>query len=263
VPRTANYNPAAMGETPETTRVPLELNAYIVADPTGWTIETASPKRQWMDATPGKFAYHCLPLVLANQAGWTIPCPVDFSATWNGKPDHDAVTFRFQSDAPRWASQIRSHFGSGILTFSLPWLFRTGTGYGLLVRGPTNYQKDNCVALDGLVETDWAPYTFTMNWRIMRRQTEVWFRKGEPICMLMPYPLNDLDEFKTSISPIEQNQALAHEFANFKHTRDTELAHQKAHGVHNAVRHYIRGRRPDGSEVTDHRTNYKLGKFQG
>ena len=44
----------------------------------------------------------------------------------------------------RDASQLlpASHFGSGILTWHLPLLFRTPPGYDLLVRGPANHPKD-------------------------------------------------------------------------------------------------------------------------
>jgi hypothetical protein len=35
-----------------------------------------------------------------------------------------------------------SHFGSGILTWNVPYLFRTPPGYNLLVRGPANWPKD-------------------------------------------------------------------------------------------------------------------------
>ena len=29
-------------------------------------------KRSWMDNTPGKFAYHCVPLNVANTHGWSV-----------------------------------------------------------------------------------------------------------------------------------------------------------------------------------------------
>ncbi len=239
----------------------LSITAHVVSDPTGWSIQPAPTKREWMDGTPGGFAYHCLPLSVANQAGWAIPCPVNFSAVWNGKPEPGSIAVRFAEDTPRWAPQINSQFGCGILTFAIPWLFRTSQGYGLLVRGATNYQKDNCVALDGLVETDWAPYTFTMNWRIMRRQTEVWFKKGDPICMLMPYPIAALDQFQTAIKPISADPALAADFAQFRNERTAQMEELRRTGSRSTQRHYTRGRMPDGTEVTAHRTKFTLGKF--
>jgi hypothetical protein len=44
------------------------------------------------------------------------------------------------------------HFGHGILTLHLPFLFRTPPGWNLLVRGPANRPKDGAAPLEGLVE---------------------------------------------------------------------------------------------------------------
>src|SRR5262245_37443511 len=100
-----------------------KLTAYTVSSTEGWTIVPAAGKRDWMDATSNKFAYRCLPLVMANQAGWVVTCPRNFSATWNGKNDMNAITLRFPEGEGANTGQIRTHFGSGILTFSMPWLF--------------------------------------------------------------------------------------------------------------------------------------------
>ena len=34
-----------------------------------------------MDATEGRFAYRCLPLVMANQFGWIVRCPLTFEVS--------------------------------------------------------------------------------------------------------------------------------------------------------------------------------------
>jgi Family of unknown function (DUF6065) len=79
-----------------------------------------------------------------------------------------------------------SHFGHGILTFHIPCLFRTEPGIDLLVQGPVNRPKDAIAPLSGIVETDWAPYTFTMNWQFTRPGIAVRFEKGEPFCHVWP-----------------------------------------------------------------------------
>src|SRR6202000_3160808 len=79
-----------------------------------------------------------------------------------------------------------SIFGSGIVTFTLPFLFRTPPGYNLVAQGPTNRPKDGISALSGIIETDWAESTFTMNWMITRPHHPITFAKGEPICMVFP-----------------------------------------------------------------------------
>ena len=64
-----------------------------------------------------------------------------------------------------------SAFGEGVLTFHINGLFRTPPGWNLWVGGSPNSPKDGIYPLTGVIETDWSPYTFTMNWRFTRRTT--------------------------------------------------------------------------------------------
>jgi hypothetical protein len=45
--------------------------------------------------------------------------------------------------------------------------------------------KDGIQPLVGLIETDWLPFPFTMNW-IFTRPGTVKFEKGEPFCFITP-----------------------------------------------------------------------------
>lgn len=238
-----------------------ELLAYKVSSTDGWTLEPAPGKRDWMDATGDKFAYRCLPLVMANQAGWVVGCPLNFSAVWNGKADKDAVTVRFPEGEGTNTGQIRSHFGSGILTISLPWLFRTSPGYGLWVRGPSNTVKDNMTALDGIVETDWAPYTFTMNWKIMRRNTEVFFKKGEPVAMLVPFALALPEAVEPSFRELDSDPVLKEDFFRFTARRSGNLEVLKAGREGEWAMDYMRGHLPDGTTISEHRKAFRLRRF--
>lgn len=225
----------------------LWIKAYPIASTDGWTIEPASSKREWMDATYKKVAYHCLPLVMANQAGWVVGCPANFTATWNGKIDNNAVKIDYAPDSAQHSRTALSHFGSGIITFLLPWLFRTPPGIGLLARGLTNYYKDNITPLDGLIETDWAPYSFTMNWKVTRRNVPVYFRKGDPVCLLQPYPLELLERFECAIEPYAlAPMELQKGHADFAHKRtvSNQVAPQGEYVPH---RDYYTGRYPDGT----------------
>jgi hypothetical protein len=52
-----------------------------------------------------------------------------------------------------------------VLSFHPGYLFRTDPEWAVWCRGAPNSHKDGIVALDGLIETDWLPFFFTMNWR--------------------------------------------------------------------------------------------------
>jgi hypothetical protein len=135
-----------------------------------------------MDAEP--YSYQCLPLVMANQWGWQILCPTDVVVTWNGSRDRSGLWVRVD---PRYESVIKSQFGNGIVTFSPPWLFQTPPGWDLYAKAPSNRWKPNCVALDGVIETWWLQYTFTLNWKLIEPGT-VSFASGESLGQLVPVP---------------------------------------------------------------------------
>jgi hypothetical protein len=148
----------------------------------GWQLRPAPARRNWMDELP--HAYKCLPLVLANQWGWQLLCPTDVVATWDGSDGLDALRIEVP---PQYEPAIKSQFGAGIVTFSPPWLFRTPPGWNLYLKGPTNRWKPNCAPLEGVIETWWLNYTFTLNWKIVAPGTVV-FRQGESLGQLLPVP---------------------------------------------------------------------------
>lgn len=240
----------------------LALTAYAIAPTSGWGLEPASPRREWMDRTPDKGPYRCLPMVMANQWGWSVLSPATFQATWNGGATVADTKVAVNKEDAKHEGFFASHFGHGIVTIYLPWLFRTSPGYGLLVRGPTNSFKDSAAPLDGVVETDWAPYTFTMNWKLTKRATPVWFQKGEPLCMITPFRLDDAERFDARVAPIESEPALADDYARFVALRQSGLRDwEKGESVFQ--KRYITGRRPDGSVVDEHRSNFRLARFEG
>ncbi len=170
----------------------MDLTCY-VRD--GWRpkIRPAEATRAWMDASPERFAYRCLPLNIANAHGWEILASTGVSAYWTGGGGVEDVVVRPDPGTPADAAPV-SLFGQGVLTFHVFGLFRTPPGWNLWVGGSPNLPKDAIYPLTGVVETDWAPYTFTMNWRFTRRYRRVRFERDEPICFIFPVQRAVLEE---------------------------------------------------------------------
>ncbi|MEO6810581.1 MAG: DUF6065 family protein [Isosphaeraceae bacterium] len=162
----------------------------------GWGLRPSPVRRAWMNEHP--HAYQCLPMVVANQWGWQVLCPTDVRVTWDGSPD--PLGLRVEVD-PAYAVAIKSQFGRGIVTFSPPWLFRTPSGWNLYVKGPGNRWKPNCVPLEGVVETWWLNYTFTLNWKLVEPGT-VWFATGESLGQLVPVPHGTFQDASAVEAPI-------------------------------------------------------------
>jgi hypothetical protein len=251
-------------QEPAVTGMTVQLTAYSVMSTEGWTIQPAKLQRDWMDQTPMKAAYRCLPLTLANQAGWVVGCPCTFKATWTGRAaDADALSFTFQSrHDEQHRRSIANTFGAGIISFVLPWLFRTSPGIGLWVRGPANSPKSDVSPLEGLVETDWSPYPFTMNWKIIRPKTDIWFKQGDPICMLTPFPIGMLEQVEPRQEPIDADPVL---HANYEQAKERRMQSARELTAHKGQWEltYMRGYRPDGVAAPVHLTNLRLAKFDG
>ena len=160
------------------------------------------PQRGWMDHFAERHPYRCLPLTMANTSGWELLCPVSFTAEWNGGTHQQDITLRPDHPHPDFHLLAQSHFSHGVLTFHAGYLFRTPPGWSMWVMGPPNHIKDGIQPLAGLVETDWLPFPFTMNWRFTRPGT-VRFERGEPFCFItlaQDKPLADFDVVRKSLT---------------------------------------------------------------
>jgi uncharacterized protein DUF6065 len=183
----------------------LKIIAYQLHEDDFAPIRPARRERKWMDDADKKSPYRCLPLVVANQYGWEILSTHHFRAAWDGTSRPDGLTVEnLSGDGFLFAS---SHFGAGVLTFEIPFLFQTPEGWNLMVRGPANNPKDGIVPLDGIVEADWTHCTFTMNWRFTRAGT-VEFTLGEPICLFFPIQRGALEKFRGELRALESNKDL-------------------------------------------------------
>jgi hypothetical protein len=224
---------------------------------------TAPAGRDWFADTGDRFANRCLPMLIANQGGWLILNNFSFTATWSGGDGIDAVRIDYgRGGSPPLAG---SHFGYGIVSWRIPYLFRTPPGFDLLVRGPANAPKDGVSALEGVVETDWASSPFTMNWKITRPDTPVHFARDEPICMLSPQPRGLLESFEPRIVPITDEPATARRHTVWCTSRREFIVDGRAGRPTvggSWQRHYFQGRHADGEPAEQsHRTRLRLAEF--
>ena len=219
-----------------------ELTCYRLY-PTSPELKPARPDRDWMDMTHERHAYRCIPLSIANASGWTIALPFAFEAAWFGGDDLGSIHLR--SSDQRMPYYVSSHFGHGVITFHTGWLFRTSPGWAVWTRGPPNWVKDGVVALDGLVETDWLPFPFTMNWRLTRPGV-VRFEADEPFCFITLAPHGLLDEVQPTIARLEDDPALHAAYETWAASR-SDFSERLAREEERAVaekwqRTYLQGR---------------------
>lgn len=227
----------------------MKLSCYALS-PDPLPLRAASPARAWMDGIPDRHAYRCLPLAIANAHGWEVGCVCDFEATWDGGPHARNLQLRALDGFPNLAQYVMTHFAFGIITFHLTYLFRTEPGWNVLATGPTNEPKDGVAPLTGVIETDWLPYPFTMNWK-MTRPGRVRFRKDEPICMLFPVAATAAAETEPVIYDLADDPDLQAQAMQWKDRRDEFMqrfnAGDQAAKKAGWQRDYFLGRRADGA----------------
>ena len=243
---------------------PIQLTAFVIGE-NPLVIRPAPLEREWMHATHERFAYRCLPLNIANAHGWEILSPTGFTAGWNGLAGLDAVLIG--ADAGATAPAV-SHFGHGILTFHIPALFRTEPGYDLMVQAPINRPKDGIYGLSGVVETDWAPFSFTMNWVFTRPNILLRFEKNEPICHIFPVKRGEIEALSPEVRALSSDPALKAEYETWSASRNNFNADLKTPGSEAQAakwqKIYLQGKTETGAveAAEDHRTKLRVKPFR-
>jgi hypothetical protein len=241
------------------------LTAYRVETDVDTPLVVAPRSRSWIEETTSHFAKRCLPLLIANQAGWFILNSHGVRITWDGRDAPDGLSVDRLAGDPPYA--VGSHFGHGIVTWKFPYVFRTSPGWNLLVRGPANWPKDGASPLEGIVETDWAVATFTMNWKITRVDLPVVFELGEPICMIVPQRRAELESFQTRVADGASDVDLQNGYQQWVRSRG-RFIHELGVPETEAWRrgwqkHYFRGTSPSGHSAVEHQSKIVLQPFIG
>ncbi|MEM1391432.1 MAG: DUF6065 family protein [Pseudomonadota bacterium] len=216
-------------QPPSKTLPPNTVRAHIMPGLQGLGIEDylrpAQVKRDWMDNIPQQYVYRCIPLLAANTMGWELLNPTTSHVSWSGGDLTDTLRIRTEGQNPFSAG---SHFGTGIVTWYVPFLFRTSPDLGLIVTGPANHKYNDAVPLDAFIRTDWLPFPFTMNWRLTRANTLVTFKAGEPLARIMPFPLTLIEETQLEVTDLASDPGFMAEVEGFGQARQQNIAKQQA-----------------------------------
>lgn len=252
-----------MSTAPSLQRDPAQtITAFRIPDSRVYPpIVPAPPDRLWMDVGTQGWANRCLPLRIANANGWVVLNPAAVEVEWTGKRALDAVSIKVLDGRQTLA---RSMFGFGIVTFVIPYLFRTPAGINLLSRGPANHPKDAISPLEGIVETDWLPFTFTMNWQITRPGKKIRFDRDEPVALLVPVRRGETEAMMPEIRNLDSDPGLHEKYAAWLVSRQ-EAARKKAESNYQAQvkqGHYIRGEDHQGERAGEHQTKLIVRAFE-
>jgi hypothetical protein len=220
-----------------------------------------------MDSSPESYAYRCLPLTIANAHGWEVLSPCGFTAEWNGGPAAGDVTI--EPDPRTDPSDVpEALFGLGTVTFHVAGILRTPPGWNLWVSGIPNEAKDGIAPLGGVIETDWSPFTFTMNWRFTRPHQKVRFEENEPFAFIFPVQRGSAEQFEPRIVPITDAPDLKEKFEEWSRSRDAFHERMRTERPSKPSdtwqKFYYRGLDASGCpHIEDHQAKLSLKPFAG
>lgn len=219
-------------------------------------VEPAGLKRKWMDSTSHQYAYRCLPLNVANQHGWCVYPNSDIILKCEENTDGARDHVKILKNRDNLAS---SHFGFDTFTLSIPFLVRTPPGYSLWIGGAPNHKMKHVQPLTGIYETDWAPYSFTMNWMFTTYNQNVVFTTYDPLVFFFPIKRDSIKQFELERKQLEDDPKTAEHYRKWTTMRgnfnaDTDRPPEMW------MKHYFSGKYPDGSKcpIHDHTTKIKL-----
>jgi hypothetical protein len=218
----------------------------------------SSSKRDWMDEKEQQYAYYCSPLVTANQAGYTILYQNETEVFWDGGKNTSNVKI-IHKKQNEYFSHCLSHFSVGIVTFSFPVIFKTPPGWGLLVSGYPNNPINGLQPLEAIVETNWSPFTFTMNFKITEKNKLITIKENTPICRILPYPLNLNEKTNIKFLNIKNNKELNQQHSAWVNSRLTFNESKREKNSHRQF-FYRDGKDSSGNKIAEgkHKLDYKF-----
>lgn len=166
------------------------LTDEISKDTVDKIISPIDKRRDWF--TP--HFYRCLPLTIANQYGFVIKSPFTFSVDWNGGNKKEDLQVLISEKDINSYPKIESHFGSGIVTISVPLMIRTPPNINIMTINPPNYILNNFTVMSGSIETDNLRYPFSFNIK-MQNPARVTIPKDTPLSGFIPVERNFINNF--------------------------------------------------------------------
>lgn len=170
-------------------------------------VKRSTKKRDWFRPE----FYHCLPLTIGNQYGFTIATEFDFAFEWDGTNDKYGIKFYFDETEEVLDTlypRVISHFGSGIITLEVPFMLKTPPGINLMTINPPNHVLPNITVMSGVVESDNIRYSFTFNLKIQIPNVRVKVDKGTPLAAFIPIPRYFGDGFELVDAETVFNESL-------------------------------------------------------
>ena len=158
-------------------------------------INTLPVKRDWMEATWQKHAYHCFPVTLTNTMGWYLSFPEDITFIWDGISNFDPSHVKIlKGDKYAYAGRA-----NGTVSFNTGIKFKTEKDVTLLTMPAPNFFIDGASCFTTLISTSFFRADLPVAWMVTSPNKEITIPAGHPICSIIPINLGDLNNSEMHI----------------------------------------------------------------
>jgi Family of unknown function (DUF6065) len=159
-------------------------------------------KRDWMDNTWEAHAYHCFPVSLANQMGWSISFPEDITFIWDGindsSPDHVKILA-----GDKYVSNGRAN---ATISFNTGISFETDNNISLFSMPVPNYPRDGVSPFSTIMSTSFYNEDLPCAWIITKPNVEITIKANTPVIAILPINLSDLQNSEVNFHPISEKK---------------------------------------------------------
>jgi hypothetical protein len=174
-------------------------------------IEQLPLKRDWMEKTHERHAYHCFPLSLSNRLGWGISFPEDIVVRWDGGNGVDPSQDRIQIIKGNQFTNV--YRANHTLSFETGLRFEgeNGENLTLLTMPVPNEFVRGAQCFTTLISTSALPGSLPIAWMITEPNLEITIPAGTPVATVFPISLTDLQDYELTIEKdkvVEFNESM-------------------------------------------------------
>ena len=148
--------------------------------------------------------YYNVPFIMANQSGWVLKSPCDFTMEWNGE---NKSTDMLVHTTMQHAGIFYTGYGNGICSIRTGYVIQTPEEYGILLTAVPNYYKENIHFMTSLIESDWSYTPYYINMKMINLG-KVNIKRNEPLGFVTVVAHKQMESFELEVDTILSNPEL-------------------------------------------------------
>lgn len=169
----------------------IKVSAYKLYEQSA-NLDQLPIKRDWMDFTFERHAYHCFPMSLANRYGWGISFSEDISFIWDGINDSTGTHVKII----KGEQFVHPNRGNRTISFNTGIYFESEKNLSLLTMPVPNQFIDGAQCITTIVSSSVLENDFPIAWMITRPNVEITIPAGTPIAAILPISIKDTEQYE-------------------------------------------------------------------